>query len=115
VRKPKFYLLGTRGGLVGHWQQERIVSRSPVGLVLEDRFAVSDAPAALSLIDADGSETALAVAAPPQQPFHRELADALLSGAPLSVTPQGSRRNIAVMQAATLSAADGGRPVSLPA
>ena len=114
VRKPKFYLLGTRGGLVGHWQQERIVSRSPIGLVLEDRFAVSDAPAALSLFDAEGSETALAVPAPPQQPFHRELADALLSGAPMSVTPQGSRRNIAVMQAATLSAADGGRPVTLP-
>jgi predicted dehydrogenase len=115
VRKPKFYLLGTRGGLVGHWQQERIVSRSPVGLALEDRFAVSDAPAALSLFDADGSQTALAVTPPQQQPFHRELADALLSGAPMSVTPQGSRRNIAVMQAATLSAADGGRPVALPA
>ncbi len=115
VRKPKFYVLGTQGGLVGHWQQERIVSRSPIGLVLEDRFAVSDAPAALSLFDADGSSTALAVAAPPSQPFHRELADALLSGAPMSVTPQGSRRNIAVMQAATLSALDGGRPVPVPA
>jgi scyllo-inositol 2-dehydrogenase (NADP+) len=115
VRKPKFYLLGTRGGLVGHWQQERIVSRSPVGLVQEDRFAVSDAPAALSLFDADGSQTALAVAPAPAQPFHRELADALLSGAPMSVTPQGSRRNIAAMQAATLSALDGGRPVAVPA
>jgi predicted dehydrogenase len=114
VRKPKFLLLGTRGGLVGDWQQERIVSRSPIGLVLEDRFAVSDAPAALSLVDADGSTTALAVPAPPAQPFHRELADALLSGLPMSVTPEGSRRNIAVMQAATLSAADGGRPVAVP-
>lgn len=115
VRKPKFYALGTEGGLVGHWRQERVVSRSPVGLVSEDRFAVSDAPADLSLFDADGSETALAVLPPPAQPFHRELADALLSGAPMSVTPQGSRRNIAVMQAATLSAADGGRPVVPPA
>ena len=115
VRKPKFYALGTKGGLVGHWRQERVVSRSPIGLVSEDRFAVSDAPADLSLFDADGSETALAVLPPPAQPFHRELADALLSGAPMSVTPQGSRRNIAVMQAATLSAADGGRPVVPPA
>ena len=39
VRKPKFYVLGTQGGLLGHWQQERIVSRSPIGLVSEDRFA----------------------------------------------------------------------------
>ena len=115
VRKPKFYVLGTRGGLVGHWQQERVVSRSPVGLVHEDRFAVSDAPAALTLFDADGSQTTLAVGAAPPQPFHRELADALLSGLPMSITPQGSRRNIAVMQAATTSAAEGGRPVALPA
>ena len=77
----------------------------------EDRFAVSDAPAELSLLDAVGSATALAVPPPPAQPFHRELADALLSGASMSVTPQGSRRNIAVMQAATASAANGGRPV----
>lgn len=115
ARKPKFYVLGTRGGLVGHWRQERVVSRSPVGLVSEDRFAVSDAPAELVLHDAAGSTTALSVPAPPSQPFHRELADALLSGLPMSVTPQGSRRNIAVMQAATSSAAEGGRPVAPPA
>ena len=114
ARKPKFYALGTQGGLIGSWQQERIVSRSPIGLVEEDRFAVSDAPASLELFGADGSVTRLAVPPPPAQPFHRELADALLTGAPMSVTPQGSRRNIAVMQAATLSAADGGRPVAPP-
>jgi hypothetical protein len=50
--------------------------------------------------------------APPPEPFHRELADRLLTGAPMSVTPQGSRRNIAVMEAATISAREGGRPVS---
>jgi predicted dehydrogenase len=114
VRKPKFYLLGTEGGLVGQWRQERVLSRSPIGLVSEDRFSVSDAPAALSLLGPDGSSTALALPDPPRQPFHRELADALLSGAPMSITPQGSRRNIAVMQAATQSAADGGRPVPPP-
>jgi hypothetical protein len=31
----------------------------------------------------------------------------------MTVTPEGSRRNIAVMQAATRSAADGGRPVEV--
>jgi len=36
----------------------------------------------------------------------------LLTGAPMSVTPQGSRRNIAVMEAATISAREGGRPVT---
>ena len=110
ARKPKFYVLGTHGALVGSWRQERIVGRSPVGLVVEDRFAISDAPAVLSLYAPDGSETTLALAPPPAQPFHRELADHLLSGEPMSLTPAGSRRNIAVMQAASRSAADGGRP-----
>ena len=112
--KPKFYVLGTTGGLIGDWRHERVVARSSIGTLLEDRLAHSDSPAALRLFDADGSETQLAVPAPPPQPFHRELADALLSGAPMSVTPEGSRRNIAVMQAATTSAASGGRPVPLP-
>jgi scyllo-inositol 2-dehydrogenase (NADP+) len=113
ARKPKFFVLGTEGAVVGDWQQERIVSRSPVGLVAEDRFAVSDAPAALTLLGRDGARTALPDAPAPAQPFHRELADALLSGWPMTVTPEGSRRGIAVMQAATRSAADGGRPVEL--
>ena len=115
ARKPKFYVLGTHGALVGDWQQERIVSRSPVGLVAEDRFAVSDAPARLTLHSADGSRTALSAPPSPAAPFHRELADQLLSGWPMSITPEGSRRTVAVMQAATLSTADGGRPVAPPA
>jgi predicted dehydrogenase len=117
--KPKFYVLGTRGGLIGDWRSERVVARSSIGTLLEDRLAASDSPAALRVFTPDGaggtSETALSVPAAPTHPFHRQLADALLSGEPMEVTPEGSRRNIAVMQAATLSAADGGRPVPPPA
>jgi scyllo-inositol 2-dehydrogenase (NADP+) len=116
--KPKFYVLGTRGGLIGDWRHERVVGRSPIGTLLEDRLAHSDSPAALRVFTPDGaggtSETALSVPPAPAQPFHRQLADQLLSGEPMEVTPEGSRRNIAVMQAATLSALDGGRPVPLP-
>jgi scyllo-inositol 2-dehydrogenase (NADP+) len=116
--KPKFYVLGTRGGLIGDWREERVVARSAIGTLLEDRLAGSDSPADLRLFTPNGSgrvsETRVALPPAPEQPFHRELADRLLSGAPMSVTPEGSRRTIAVMQAATLSAADGGRPVPLP-
>ncbi|MCW2606120.1 MAG: hypothetical protein JWO60_813 [Frankiales bacterium] len=116
--KPKFYVLGTQGGLIGDWREEKVVARSSIGTLLEDRLAVSDSPADLRVFTPNGDgrthETRLAVPPAPPQPFHRELADLLLSGAPMSVTPEGSRRNIAVMQAATLSAADGGRPVPLP-
>ena len=116
--KPKFYVLGTRGGLIGDWREEKVVQRSSIGTLLEDRLAVSDSPADLRVFTPNGdgrtSETRLAIAPPPDQPFHRQLADLVLSGEPMDVTPQGSRRNIAVMQAATTSAAQGGRPVPLP-
>jgi scyllo-inositol 2-dehydrogenase (NADP+) len=109
--KPKWYVLGTAGAIVGHWRQERVVARNSVGNLAEDLLAASEAPAALALHSADGSVTAVATAPAPRQPFHRELADRLLTGAPMSVTPQGSRRNIAVMEAATISSREGGRPV----
>lgn len=118
ARKPKYYVLGTRGAVVGDWREERVVSRSPVGLLAEDRLAASDAPAAIRVLVPDGaggtSSTHLSVPPAPVDPFHRELADALLSGAPMSVTPEGSRRGVAVMQAAADSARFGGRPVPVP-
>jgi predicted dehydrogenase len=111
VMKPKWYVLGTEGAIVGHWRNERIVARNGVGNLVEDRLAASESPAALSLHAADGSVTAVAIPPAPRQPFHRELAERLLTGAPMSVTPEGSRRNIAVMEAASISAREGGRPV----
>jgi predicted dehydrogenase len=116
--KPKFYVLGTRGGLIGDWRHERVVARSPIGTLLEDRLAAADSPADLRVFTPNGDgrthETLLALPAAPPQPFHRQLADQLLSGEPMDLTVEGSRRTIAVMQAATLSAAAAGRPVPLP-
>ena len=109
--KPKWYVLGTRGAVVGHWRHERVVARNAVGNLVEDPLAPSEAPAALSVHAPDGSVTSVAIAPPPSQPFHRELAERLLTGAPMSVTPEGSRRNIAVMEAATMSAREASRPV----
>ena len=116
--KPKFYVLGTEGGIIGDWRHERVVARSSIGTLLEDRLAHSDSPADLRVFTPNGDgrshETLLSIPAPPPQPFHRQLADQILSGEPMEVTPEGSKRNIAVMQAATESAAQGGRPVPLP-
>jgi scyllo-inositol 2-dehydrogenase (NADP+) len=116
--KPKFYVLGTEGGIIGDWRHERVVQRSSIGTLLEDRLAHSDSPADLRVFTPNGDgrthETLLAVPPAPPQPFHRQLADHLLSDEPMDVTPAGSRRNIAVMQAATTSAAQSGRPVPLP-
>ena len=116
--KPKFYVLGTEGGLRGDWRFENVNARSPIGTLAQDQLAHSDSPADLRVFTPNGAgrshETLLALPPAPPQPFHRQLADQLLSGEPMDVTPEGSKRNIAVMQAATLSAAQGGRPVPLP-
>jgi scyllo-inositol 2-dehydrogenase (NADP+) len=92
--KPKWFVLGTDGAIVGHWRAE------------------ADTPTALTLHQPDGSVTSVAVPPAPPYAFHRELADHLASGAPMSVTAAGSRRNIAVMEAAVTSAREDGRPVT---
>ena len=56
--KPKFYVLGTEGAVVGSWRQEKVVSRSPIGTLAEDLLAESDAPATMALHHPDGSVTA---------------------------------------------------------
>ena len=110
--KPKWYVLGTQGALVGHWRHERVISRNAVGNLVEDRLAAPESPADLTLHGSDGSVTSVAISPAPSHPFHRELADHLVCGTPMSVTPAGSRRNIAVMEAATISAREHGRPVT---
>jgi scyllo-inositol 2-dehydrogenase (NADP+) len=111
--KPKWWALGTRGALRGDWRTERVVRRTAIGTLDEDVLAPADSPAAMSLYAADGSVTSLAVPPAPPFAFHRELADLLLDGLPMSVTAAQSRRVVAVMEAAERSAADGARPVAV--
>lgn len=100
--KPKWYVLGTRGAITGAAQ----------------RPDASDAPTELTLATPDGTggvhETRLSIPHPAAQPYHRELADYLLTGIPMSVTPEQSRTVVAVMEAATESARSGSRLVPLP-
>jgi predicted dehydrogenase len=109
--KPRWYVLGTQGAIVGSWRNEKIVSRNDIGTMSEDVLAPADSPPVLDLHSADGSVTRLAT--PPAQAysFHRELADRLRLGLPMTVTAAQSRRVLAVMEAARISAEDNGRPV----
>ena len=109
--KPRWYVLGTRGAIVGNWRAEKIVARSDIGTLVEDSLAPADSPPALELHAADGSITHVATPTGPAYPFHRELADRLLFGLPMTVTAEQSRRVLSVMEAASASAADDGRPV----
>ncbi len=110
--KPRWYLLGTRGAIVGQWRSEKVVSRSAIGTLVEDVLAPADSPPLIDLHAADGSTTRVATPPGPAHEFHRELADLLRLGLPMSVTGEQSRRVLSVMEAASRSAADSGRPVA---
>jgi hypothetical protein len=96
---------------VGHWRTERIVGRSDIGTLVEDVLAPADSPPLLERHTPEGSVTRMAAPAPEPYGFHRELADHLRWGLPMSVTAAQSRRVLAVMEAASASAAEAGRPV----
>ncbi|MFN2569054.1 MAG: Gfo/Idh/MocA family protein, partial [Candidatus Dormibacteria bacterium] len=114
--KPKWYVLGTAGSLVGEWRTEVLQSRGLTGELLEDRLAPADAGAALRLVRPNGfgatHEEAIALA--PRRPhgFYRNLADHLHWDEPLEVPAEQGRRSLAVMEAATTSLAEGGAPVT---
>lgn len=110
--KPRWYVLGTQGAITSQWRTERIVSRTDIGTLAEDVLAPADSPALLDLHHGDGSVTRLAEPPAPAYAFHRELADRLRLGLPMTVTAQQSRRVLAVMEAASESADDDGRPVA---
>jgi scyllo-inositol 2-dehydrogenase (NADP+) len=109
--KPRWYVLGTKGALKGRWRTEKVVSRSDIGTLVEDVLAPADSPPLLEMSLADGSVTQLATPASTPHAFHRELADRLRIGLPMTVTSAQSRRVLAVMEAARMSAQDSGRPV----
>jgi scyllo-inositol 2-dehydrogenase (NADP+) len=96
ARKPKWYLLGTQGAVVGEWQAEAIPA---------------DFPARVKVFrpTAGGSnEEVLALAPRDDHGFYRNLADRLAWDEALAVTPEQARRTVAVMEAATHSIARGG-------
>jgi scyllo-inositol 2-dehydrogenase (NADP+) len=96
ARKPKWYLLGTRGAVVGEWQAEAVPA---------------DFPARVKVFrpTAGGSnEELLALAPRDDHGFYRNLADHLAWDEALAVTPEQARRTVAVMEAASHSIARGG-------
>ncbi len=97
ARKPKWYLLGTEGAIVGEWAEVDVPS---------------DLPARVKVFTRGGEER---LVLPPREEhgFYRNLADHLAWLEPLAVTPEEARRTVAVMEAAAQSIARGGAPVKV--
>lgn len=99
ARKPKFYVLGTKGAIIGDWDTG-------------GEGAVADLPAIISFYGEDeGQQIVDYVEANPYQ-FHRSLSEFLHDGVPMGVNAQQSRDVVAIMQAAESSALKNGLPVT---
>jgi predicted dehydrogenase len=116
VRRPKLYLQGTRGTLVGHYRPVTFESIEP-GLGYRSHAAHhAEAPAALTLATYESRlglrEERVPLPAVADFAFHANLADHLLLGEPLAVPPDSVRDVIAVLDAAQRSLTAGGEPMA---
>lgn len=116
ARKPKWYVLGTRGAALGRWREESLFAATPGGTV-ETPIPVADLPCELHLLRPGPAgrshDQVLALETPPPHAFYRNLAGHLLAREPLAVTPQSAFRNIAVMEAATRASHEGPQRVRI--
>ena len=98
ARKPKFYVLGTKGAIVGNWD--------PAAGAMP-----ADLPAILTIHRADGSPQVIANDSVTPYSFHQSVVAYLNNKVPMNVTTHQSRDVVAIMQAAEESALTNGHPV----
>ena len=94
--KPKWYVLGTSGAVVGEWRDEPVPADFPARVTV------------FRPAGAGSNEEQLVLSPRDDHGFYRNLADHLAWGEPLAVTAAQARRTVAVMEAATRSIARGG-------
>jgi predicted dehydrogenase len=113
VRKPKWYLLGDRGAIVGHWRDATAIEVDPLLYFHQHEIPATEMPPDLTLYERHPSAGVLPrrLALPARDPFgfHRNLADHLLTGEPIGAPLADSVRVVAILEAAARSAANGGR------
>jgi predicted dehydrogenase len=97
ARKPKFYVLGTKGAIVGDWDP----AAEP---------AVADLPAILTVHLHDGSRSVVPLDNVEPFSFHRSLVDYLQKKTAMSVQALQSRNVVAIMEAAERSALNNAYP-----
>jgi len=117
IRRPKFFLQGTQGTIAGHYRPLRNERIEPgIGYVAE-LLHHAEAPVDLTLARYEPgyglTETALPPVPGDRYGFHRNLADHLIFGEPLAVTPESAREVVALLEAAQRSTDEGGVTIHL--
>jgi predicted dehydrogenase len=112
ARKPKWYLLGTEGAIVGRWRDVTTYEIDPVHYFQEHEIPATEMVSDLTLYrrHASGQVLCQNLALPDRQPngFYYNLADHLLTGEPLVAPVEESARVVAILETAARSAASGG-------
>ncbi|MGD9043872.1 MAG: Gfo/Idh/MocA family oxidoreductase [Desulfobacterales bacterium] len=112
VRKPKWYLLGTRGAIIGQWRDVVEYEIDPDLYFEKHAIPATEMPADLTLHrrDPSGQIVTQNLAIPQRQHylFHQNIADHLLTGEPLAAPLEHSVRVVGILEAAAKSAANGG-------
>ena len=99
ARKPKFYVLGTEGAIIGDWD--------PAG-----EPAVADLPAVLTVHHSDGRSRVVPLEPLQAHEFHRSIVEFINNGSPMEVNALQSRNVVAIMQAAEQSATQNAMPMA---
>jgi predicted dehydrogenase len=99
ARKPKFYVLGTEGAIIGDWD--------PAG-----EPAVADLPAILTVHHIDGTSRIATLQPLEPHEFLRSIVEFINNGTPMEVNALQSRNVVAIMQAAEQSAMQNALPVT---
>ncbi len=99
ARKPKFYVLGTEGAIVGDWD--------PAG-----EPSVADLPAILTVHQVDGTSRVAPLRPSEPYEFHRSIVEYINNGIAMEVNALQSRNVVAIMQAAEQSATQNALPVT---
>jgi predicted dehydrogenase len=112
VRKPKWYLLGTDGAIIGYWKDVVEYEMDPVVYFEQHDIPATEMPADLTLQrrHPSGQIVAQKLAVPERKHylFHQNIADHLLTGEPIVAPLEHSVRVVAILETAAKSAANGG-------
>ncbi|WP_239404578.1 Gfo/Idh/MocA family protein [Frankia sp. Cj3] len=109
---PRFHVVGSTASIISETAVEPAGLAGPSARSGRHSERALDAfPGPLNLVTGDGSRTRLAFPPPTPSVFHSELADRLVSGWPMPYLVETARRVVAVMEAATRSAAAGAAPI----
>jgi predicted dehydrogenase len=112
VRKPNWYLLGTKGAIIGHWKDVTTYHIDPILYFHQHNIPATEMIPDLTLFQRHASgqivEQKMAIPERKDYAFYKNLADHLLTGEPLVSSLKDSVKVVSILETAALSASKDG-------